>query len=93
MIITGRGRQPLVALLACLSIAFGAAVPVNADVDNPFGGLSCSCPHPALRQHRFYAQQVEQGIQEGLASQRAPRLQTDGRFAAGSMAGHENSHS
>ncbi|WP_322861237.1 hypothetical protein U8D42_06385 [Mycobacterium europaeum] len=93
MIISGKRRQRFMALLAGVTFAFGAAAPVSADPDNPFGGLNCSCPHPVLGQHGPDAQQIVQGIQEGLAAQRAPQLQTDGRFATGSMAGHENPYS
>lgn len=78
---------PFKAFLASVGIVLGAAAPVNADPDNPFDGLSCSCDQPVPGRHRLDTQQIMQGIQEGLAVLPAPQHQYERWLARSSTRG------
>jgi hypothetical protein len=66
----------ITALLACVGIALGATTPANAD-PNAFGDLSCSCHQLVAGQHRDDADQIMQGIQQGLSDPHAPQVYTE----------------
>lgn len=66
---TGKRCWPFNALLACVGVALGVPAPANAD-PSPFSALSCSCDQPVPGQHRHDAQQIMQGIQDGLTDPR-----------------------
>lgn len=70
-----KGSRLVMALLACVGIALGAATPANAD-PNLFGNLSCSCHQPVPGQHHDDPQQIMQGIQQGLSNPSAQRAYT-----------------
>ena len=40
----GRHLEQFVTFVATVGVAISAAAPVTADPDNPYSGLSCSCP-------------------------------------------------
>ncbi|GLB85834.1 hypothetical protein Mkiyose1665_55200 [Mycobacterium kiyosense] len=86
MTVRARRLQHFMAFVASVGVAIGAAAPVTADPDNPYSGLSCSCPSQGAR-HRLDVPEITEGIVEGLAGLRAPQPETKRRFAGRSTAG------
>lgn len=80
MAVHGRRLQHFIALMASVGVAIGAAAPVAADPDNPFSGLSCSCPSQGPG-HRLDVPEISEGIKEGLAGPRAPQPESKRRFS------------
>ncbi len=84
MTVGGR-RMHFMAVVATVGVAISAAAPVTADPDNPYSGLSCSCPSQGAG-HRRDVPEITEGIKEGLIGLRAPQPETKRRFAGRSTA-------
>ena len=70
---TSKRFRLFTALFVCVGMALNVAVPVNAD-PSPFGDLSCSCHQPVPGQHHGDAQQIIEGIKQGLADPPQPPI-------------------
>ncbi|GLB86788.1 hypothetical protein Mkiyose1665_55100 [Mycobacterium kiyosense] len=76
----GRHLEQFVTFVATVGVAISAAAPVTADPDNPYSGLSCSCPSQGAG-HGRDVPDITEGIAEGLIGLRAPQPETKRRFA------------